>query len=433
MLPGQLWLSAMAKLTINDVHLGGKRVFVRVDYNVPMKEKDGRMVITDVTRITATLPTLQALRQQGAKLILAAHLGRPKGKREPALSLRPVAAKLQELLGQPVAFVDDCVGDKVQAAAAALQPGEALLLENVRYYKEEEEYEDSTPASVAFAEQLAAVAEAYVNDAFGTAHRAHGSTAGVPRVVAARGGPCVAGLLMEKELRFLGDELQSPARPFVVILGGAKVSDKIKVITRLLEKADTLLIGGAMAYTFKLAEGVQVGRSLVEPDQTGVALAALAAAKQRGVKLLIPADDVVATRVETGQVDKKGRPIIEFRDPRVSAGNIAPGEAGVDIGPATIQAYGAQIAPAKTILWNGPLGMFEDQRFAEGTFAVGRAVAEATQRHGAKSIIGGGDSVTALNQAGLGGQVTWMSTGGGASLEFLEGQVLPGVAALADK
>jgi phosphoglycerate kinase len=308
-----------------------------------------------------------------------------------------------------------------------------LLLENVRYYKEEEEYEASTPASVAFAEKLAGVAEAYVNDAFGTAHRAHGSTAGVPRVVAARGGLCVAGLLMEKELRFLGDELQNPLRPFVVILGGAKVSDKIKVITRLLAKADALLIGGAMAYTFKLAEGFQVGRSLVEPDQTGVALEALAAAKQCGVKLLIPTDDLVATRVETGQVDKKGRPIIEFQKPHLNTGNIAPGEAGVDIGPDTIKAYCAEIAPAKTILWNGPMGMFEDNRFAEGTFAVGRAVAAATQRHGAKSIIGGGDSVTALNQAGLGGQVTWMSTGGGASLEFLEGQVLPGVAALTDK
>jgi phosphoglycerate kinase len=417
----------MAKLTIQDVNLHGQRVFVRVDYNVPMKEKDGQMVITDLTRITATLPTLNLLVKQGAKLVLTAHLGRPKGKRDPSMSLRPVAAKLADILGRPVAFLDDCIGEKVEQTVGALKPGDILLLENVRYYNEEEAND------AAFAGRLAGAADAYVNDAFGAAHRAHASTEGVARVIAARGGKCAAGLLMEKELRFLGDELERPARPFVVILGGAKVSDKIKVIERLLEKADTLLIGGAMAYTFKLAQGAQVGKSLVEPDQVGVARAALEKAAARGVGLLVPADDVVATPVKSDKLDKKGRPVIEFQNPRVNSGNIAENEAGVDIGPATIQRFCAAIDGARTILWNGPMGMFEDKRFSEGTFAVGRAVAEATGKRGAKSIIGGGDSVTALNQAGLGDQVTWMSTGGGASLEFLEGLVLPGVAALSDK
>jgi phosphoglycerate kinase len=417
----------MAKLTINDVNLHGQRVLVRVDYNVPMKEKEGQMVITDLTRITATIPTLSLLVQQGAKLILAAHLGRPKGKREPSMSLRPVAVKLADLLGRPVAFIDDCVGEKVEKTVATLKPGDILLLENVRYYSEEEANDRG------FAEKLARGADAYVNDAFGAAHRAHASTEGAARVIAGRGGKCAAGLLMEKELKFLGEELERPARPFVVILGGAKVSDKIKVIERLLEKADALLIGGAMAYTFKLAQGGQVGRSLVEREQTAVALEALAKAKARGVSLHLPTDDIVATPVDSGKVDKKGRPVIEFQEPRVNSGDIPAGAAGVDIGPATAQAYGEVIAKAKTVLWNGPMGMFEDKRFAAGTLAVGRAVAAATQQGGAKSIIGGGDSVTALNQAGLGNQVTWMSTGGGASLEFLEGLVLPGVAALSDQ
>jgi phosphoglycerate kinase len=418
----------MAKLSISDVNFGGKRIFLRVDYNVPMKEKEGKMVITDTTRITATLPTLRALIQQGAKLVLAAHLGRPKGKREASMSLAPVAVKLQEVLGQPVAFVDDCIGDKVQQAAAALQPGGVLLLENVRYYNEEEANDP------AFAEKLAQGAEGYVNDAFGAAHRAHASTEGVAAIVAKRGGKCAAGLLMQKELKFLGEELEKPAKPFVVILGGAKVSDKIQVINRLLEKADVLLIGGAMAYTFKLAQGAQTGKSLVERDQTQTALDALAKAKASGVKLLIPTDDVVATPVNSGQLDKKGRPVIEWQNAHLnSSTQIAETEAGLDVGPETAKTYCAEIAKAKTILWNGPMGMFEDKRFADGTLAVGRAVAEATQKNGAISIIGGGDSVTALNQAGLGDKVTWMSTGGGASLEFLEGQVLPGVAALSEK
>ena len=324
--------------------------------------------------------------------------------------------------------MDDCVGEKVEKTAAALHDGDILLLENTRYYNEEEANDP------AFAEKLAKVADLYVNDAFGAAHRAHASTEGVAKVVARRGGRCAAGLLMERELKFLGDELQAPARPFVVILGGAKVSDKINVIDVLLDKADAILIGGAMAYTFKLALGLKVGKSLVEADKTDVALAALTKAKQRGVKFLLPTDNTVATPVVTDKLNKKGKPIIELHNPRTNAEpNIPDTEEGVDIGPATAAAYAAELAQAKTILWNGPMGIFEDKRFASGTNAVAQAVVDATQKHGAKSIIGGGDSVKALNKAGLGDKVTFMSTGGGASLEFLEGAVLPGVAALNDK
>jgi phosphoglycerate kinase len=417
----------MAKLTVRDLKVSGKRVFVRVDYNVPLEEKDGQMVITDATRIVETLPTLRLLLEQGGKIILAAHLGRPKGKREPSMSLRPVATKLSELLGRPVAFADDCIGDKAEQAVSALKPGDVLLLENVRYYNEEEANDP------AFAEKLAKLADVYVNDAFGAAHRAHASTEGIARVVAKRGGQCAAGLLMERELKFLGDELQKPARPFIVILGGAKVSDKILVIDRLLEKADTILIGGAMAYTFRLAQGCKTGKSLVEPDKTDTAKSALAKAKQRGVKFLLPTDDVVAVPVKTDKLDKKGKPVIEYQNVRVNSDLNCPDDAaGLDIGPATAKAYAAEVAAAKTILWNGPMGLFEDKRFAEGTNAVARAVAETTQK-GAKSIIGGGDSVKALNKAKLGDKVTFMSTGGGASLEFLEGKTLPGVAALNDK
>ncbi|MEW6304375.1 MAG: phosphoglycerate kinase [Verrucomicrobiota bacterium] len=418
----------MAKLTVRDLKVNGKRVFVRVDYNVPLEEKDGQMVITDATRVKETLPTLELLVTAGAKVILAAHLGRPKGKREPSMSLRPVAQLLAELLHRPVAFVDDCIGEKVEQTVSVMKPGDVLLLENVRYYNEEEANDPF------FAEKLAKVADVYVNDAFGAAHRAHASTEGVARVVAKRGGQCAAGLLMERELKFLGDELEKPARPFVVILGGAKVSDKINVIDRLLEKADSILIGGAMAYTFKLAQGLKVGKSLVEPDKTDVATSALNKAKARGVQFLLPTDNIVATPVKTDKLDKKGRPVIELKDPRVNSDvNIPDAEEGVDIGPVTAKTYSEAVATAKTVLWNGPMGIFEDKRFAEGTFAVARAVVEATQKNGAKSIIGGGDSVKALNKAKLGDKVTFMSTGGGASLEFLEGKELPGVAALTDK
>ncbi|MBI3875841.1 MAG: phosphoglycerate kinase [Verrucomicrobia bacterium] len=418
----------MAKLSVKDLDVRGKRVFVRVDYNVPMEEKDGQMVINDTTRIRETLPTLELLVGAGARVILAAHLGRPKGQREPSMSLRPVAAKLADMICRPVAFVDDCIGEKVEKTAGAMQNGDILLLENVRYYSQEEA---NIPA---FAENLAKVADIYVNDAFGAAHRAHASTEGVARVVAKRGGKCAAGLLMERELKFLGDELETPARPFVVILGGAKVSDKILVIDRLLEKSDTILIGGAMAYTFKLAQGFKVGKSLVEPDKTEVAKAALEKAKTRGVKFLLPTDNVVATPVATDKLNKKGKPVMAFENPRVNAeADIADDDEGFDIGPASAASYAEIIKGAKTILWNGPMGMFEDKRFAEGTNVVARAVVEATQKGGAKSIIGGGDSVKALNQAGLGDKVTFMSTGGGASLEFLEGKVLPGVSVLTDK
>jgi phosphoglycerate kinase len=417
----------MSKLTVKDLNVRGKRVLTRVDYNVPMEEKDGQMVINDDTRIKETLPTLKFLVSQGAKVILMAHLGRPKGQRDPSLSLRPVAAKLADMLGQPVAFVDDCIGEKVEKTAGALQPGDVLLLENVRYYNEEEANDP------VFSEKLAKVADIYVNDAFGAAHRAHASTEGVARVIAKRGGQCAAGLLMERELKFLGEELDKPVRPFVVILGGAKVSDKIKVINNLLEKADSILIGGAMAYTFRLAMGSKVGKSLVEPDKTDLAISALEKAKARKVQFLLPGDNVVATAVKTDKLNKKGKPVIDLVNPRVNAGTDIPdAEEGVDIGPATAKDFSAVVQKAKTILWNGPMGIFEDPRFAEGTFAVARAVVEATQQNGAKSIIGGGDSVKALNKAKLGDKVTFMSTGGGASLEYLEGQVLPGVAALAD-
>ena len=416
----------MAKLSVRDLDVAGKRVLMRVDYNVPMEEKNGVMVINDTTRIKETLPTLQLLTSKGARLILAAHLGRPDGKREPSMSLRPVAEKLAEMLGKPVAFVDETVGPKAEAAANALTDGQILVVENVRFHAEEEKNDP------VFAAQLSRLADVYVNDAFGAAHRAHASTSGVARIIRAWGGQAAAGLLMERELKFLGDELDNPARPFVVILGGAKVSDKIKVIDRLLEKADTILIGGAMAYTFKLAHGGKTGKSLIEKDHTGTALAAEAKAAQRGVKFLLPTDTVVADLKDTGKLNKKGKPVFEPINPRVVSGDIPDETEGFDIGPATAANYASVIASAKTILWNGPMGMFEDKRFAEGTNAVAQALVAATQNNGAKSIIGGGDSVKAVNKAGLGDKVTFASTGGGASLEFLEGIPLPGVTALND-
>ena len=410
----------MAKLTIKDIDLRGKRVLARVDYNVPMTKQDDTMVINDDTRIRATLPTLQAMTEKGARVVLAAHLGRPKGKRVSSMSLRPVADSLSKLTGKPVSFCDQCVGRTAVDAANNLEDGSLLLLENVRYHAEEEANDPT------FATQLAGDAEVFVNDAFGAAHRAHASTVGVANVLNSRGGQSVAGILMERELQFLGDELESPARPFVVILGGAKVSDKIKVIDRLLEKADTIVIGGAMAYTFKLAKGLTVGKSLVERDKVDIAQAALDKAAKRGVQFLIPTDNVVAVPTE---VDGK----FMFRDHRVNDNENIPDEVeGVDIGPKSAATFSEAIAGAGTILWNGPMGIFEDDRFADGTFAVARTVCEATA-NGAKSIIGGGDSVKALNKVNLGDQVTFMSTGGGASLEFLEGKDLPGVAALTEK
>ena len=410
----------MAKLTINDLELHGKRLLIRVDYNVPIAEQGENMVINDDTRIRATLPTLNTAIEKGAKIILTAHLGRPKGKKVPSLSLRPVAEKLSELIGKNVNFCDQCVGKSTEEAVSKIENGNILLLENVRYHAEEEAND------LDFAKQLADHADIYLNDAFGAAHRAHASTAGVASVIASRGGQCAAGMLMSRELQFLGEELESPQEPFVVILGGAKVSDKIKVIDRLLEKADTILIGGAMAYTFKLAKGFNVGKSLVERDKVDVAQAALDKAKECNVQFLIPTDNIVAEPIEIN-----GK--FSFGDHHVNNNeNIPDNMEGVDIGPKSIEIFSKVIKEAKTILWNGPMGIFEDQRFSEGTFSVARAVCEATNS-GAKSIIGGGDSVKALNNAGLGSQVSFMSTGGGASLEFLEGKELPGVAALSNK
>src|SRR5580692_5214799 len=365
----------MSKLTVKDLNVRGKPVLMRVDYNVPMEEKDGQMVINDTTRIKETLPTLKFLVSQGAKLILMAHLGRPKGQRDPSMSLRPVAAKLADMLGQPVAFVDDCIGEKVEKTAGALQPGDVLLLENVRYYNEEEANDPI------FSEKLAKVADIYVNDAFGAAHRAHASTEGVPRVIAKRGGQCAAGLLMERELKFLGEELDKPARPFVVILGGAKVSDKIKVINNLLEKADSILIGGAMAYTFRLAHGQKVGKSLVEPDHKGTALAAEEKAKKLKVNFQLPTDTIIATPVDTGKLNKKGKPVYDLQNIKTIKGEIPDEAEGFSIGEETAKHYAEIIRGAKTILWNGPMGMFEDARFASGTNAVAQAVVDATQKN----------------------------------------------------
>src|SRR5271170_1730736 len=330
----------MSKLTVRDLDVRGKRVFLRVDYNVPLEEKDAQMVITDATRIVETLPTLKLLIGKGGKLILTAHLGRPKGKREATMSLAPIAVKLSELLGKPVTFVDDCIGEKVEKAVAAMKDGDVALLENVRYYNEEEKND------AAFAEKLAKVADVYVNDAFGAAHRAHASTEGVARFVAQRGGKCAAGSLMERELKFLGDELENPARPFVVILGGAKVSDKIKVIDRLLEKADTILIGGAMAYTFKLAHGEKVGKSLVEPDHKQTALEAEAKAKKLGVNFQLPTDIVVATPVDTGKLNKKGKPVFDFVNVRTVRGDIPDDAEGFSIGEETAKHYAEIISSA---------------------------------------------------------------------------------------
>ncbi len=403
----------MAKKTIRDINLTGKRCFVRVDFNVPLDEKDGHMVITDDTRIKETLPTIRALIEAGARLILASHLGRPKGQRDPKQSLRPVAMRLAEMIGRPVDFADDCIGAEAKAKALALQNGGVLLLENVRYHAGEEKNDP------ALARAMADLAEVYVNDAFGSAHRAHSSTAGVAALM-----PAVSGLLMEKELTYLHDELQNPARPFLVILGGAKVSDKIQAIDALLDKADVILIGGGMAYTFRLALGHAIGNSLCEPDKADTARAALDKARAKGVKLLLPADnyivqemDFAAKTVGPGKYTNPGE-------------DIPDGWEGVDIGPETIRQYAAEIAAAKTIVWNGPMGVFEIKDCAKGTFAIAAAVAANSA---ATTIIGGGDSVKAVKKAGVADKVTFISTGGGASLELLEGTVLPGVAALNDK
>ena len=394
----------MATKTIKDVDLGGKRVLVRCDFNVPLK--DG--AVSDDSRIVAALPTINLLVEQGAKVILCSHLGRPKGEKKPEFSLAPVAADLAEKLGKEVTFVEDCIGESVESAVAGLADGDIALLENVRYYKGE------TDNDAEFSADLAKYADAYVNDAFGTAHRAHASTAGVT----AHLSPCVCGLLIEKELAYLGDKTASPERPLTVILGGAKVSDKIKVIDALLEKADTIIIGGAMAYTFALAEGRKVGQSLSEPDFIPTARAALNKAKEKGVKFLLPVDNLGVKDLDFGGGTVGEQKIFE--------GEIEDGWEGVDIGPASIDLFKAEVAAAKTVLWNGPMGIFEIDACNKGTFAVAETIADSD----AISIIGGGDSVKAIKMSGYSDKVTFMSTGGGASLEFLEGKELPGVTAL---
>jgi phosphoglycerate kinase len=394
----------MAKLSIRDLDLKGKRVFVRVDFNVPL---DGERV-TDDTRIRETLPTLRLAVEKGARLVLASHLGRPKGKVNPKYSLKPVADRLSELLGKPVGFAPDCVGPEAEALAKGLKDGDVLLLENLRFHPEEEANDPG------FSRQLAALCDVYVNDAFGSAHRAHASTEGIAHFVS----QAAAGLLMEKELNYLTRAISNPDHPYVAILGGAKVSDKIEVIDNLLKICDSLLIGGAMAYTFMQAQGRGVGGSKVEADKLDLARRVLSEVKQRNFKLLLPTDHVTAQKMEAG-AEKR---VVAAPEP------IADGWMGLDIGPATVRAYAAEIAKAKTIVWNGPMGVFEIDDFAQGTMEIAKAVAQS----GALSIVGGGDSVAALAKAGLTSKITHVSTGGGASLEFLSGQKLPGVEALSE-
>ena len=392
------------KLSIRDLDLAGRRVFVRVDFNVPLK--DG--VIGDDTRIRASLPTVKYALDHGASVVLASHLGRPKGKPAPQYSLRPVAARLSELLGKPVVFADDCIGDPATRAIAQAGPGGVVLLENLRFHPEEEKNDPQ------FAAALASLADLYVDDAFGAAHRAHASVEAIARCLP----KAAAGLLMEQELRYLGHVLESPERPFVAILGGAKVSDKIEVIQNMLGKVDRLLIGGAMAYTFFKSRGIAVGKSLVEDEKLDAARDVESEARKRGVRLALPLDHVVVSKLEAGAASE----VLKIDDAAIGE------RLGVDIGPATIDAYTALIRDAKTVVWNGPMGVFEIDAFAAGTNAVARAVASVQ----GTTIVGGGDSIAAVKKAGMTDRITHISTGGGASLEFLGGRTLPGVAALAE-
>ncbi len=398
----------MNKLSIRDLELAGKRVFVRVDFNVPLEH--GR--VGDDTRIRETLPTLKLARERGARLVLASHLGRPKGKPDPKYSLRPVAGRLADLLSVPVEFATDCVGAEPESKSRALGNGSVLLLENVRYYREEEANDE------AFSRQLAALCDGlFVCDAFGSAHRAHASVVGITRFVR----QSAAGLLMERELAYLGKTLSAPERPFVAVLGGAKVSDKIEVVENLMKIADAMLIGGGMAYTFFKARGIAVGKSIVEPDKIELASRVLSDARGRNFRLLLPVDHVVGAEF---RADTQKR--------TVPVGEMPEGWMGLDIGPQTVQRFSAEITGAKTIVWNGPMGVFEMPAFAHGTLEIAKAIAAATAR-GATSIVGGGDSVAAVKQAGLADKISHISTGGGASLEFLAGKKLPGVEALTDK
>jgi phosphoglycerate kinase len=398
----------MNKMTIRDADLDGKRALTRVDFNVPMNE---HQVITDDTRIAASLPTIEALLDRGASVILMSHLGRPKGKPNPAFSLRPAAVRLGELLGRDVAFATDCVGPVAGTMAAALGPGDVLLLENLRFHAEEEANEEH------FARQLASLGDVYVNDAFGSAHRAHASTEGVTHFLS----PSLAGLLMEKEIDYLGRAVGNPERPYLAILGGAKISGKIDVISNLLHKVDTLLVGGGMMFTFLKAQGKEIGKSLLEEDKIDLARSVLRQAEESGKRLLLPVDAVV------------GKEFSNETETRTVAVDAIPSDMmGLDIGPESIARFSEAIAGARTIVWNGPMGVFEMPAFARGTFAVADALVAATKT-GAITVIGGGDSAAAIKQAGLENDVSHVSTGGGASLELLEGKVLPGVAALTDR
>ena len=430
----------MAKMTLRDVDLAGKRVVMRVDFNVPMA-KDGSGKITDDTRVQAALPSIQYVLEKGASLVLMSHLGRPKGKGyEAEFSLKPVAEHLATCLGKPVAFAPDCMA--ADEIVQALKPGEVCLLENTRFYKAEdgkvkkddekkgihlteEEYQAKKAELKAkrqeMAQKLASYGDIYANDAFGTAHRAHASTA----VVADYLQPAVSGFLLEKEIKFLGDAVENPVRPFVAILGGAKVSDKLAVVKNLLNKVDTLIVGGGMAYTFLKAKGMAVGKSLCEDEQLGYAKEMLAAAEAKGVKFLLPVDSVVADKFPA---EKDASDI----QTKVVEGDIPEGWMGLDIGPKSIALFSEAVKAAKTVVWNGPMGCFEFAPLAKGTFGVCDAVA-CVKANGGVSIIGGGDSVSAVKKSGKAAEMTHISTGGGASLEFLEGKVLPGVAALADK
>jgi phosphoglycerate kinase len=391
----------MAKLTITDLDMRGQRVFVRVDFNVPIKDS----IVTDDLRIREALPTIRYGIEKGAILVLASHLGRPKGKPKPEFSLAPVADRLSELLGKKVLFVKDCIGPEVEKVVDAARPGDVIVLENLRFHAEEEANDPG------FAKQLAARTPIYINDAFGSAHRAHASTEGITRYVQ----KAAAGFLMEKELRYLGGALESPQKPFVAILGGAKISDKIEVIENLLGKVDHLLIGGAMMFTFLKSQGKSIGKSLCEEDKLDLARGLLARAQAR---ISLPTDAVAAKNIE----DEASAHV-------VPSGEIPEGEMGLDIGPKTIAEYSGIVRSAKTIVWNGPMGVFEKDAFAAGTIGVARAVADSQ----AVSIIGGGDSAAAVSKAGVADRITHISTGGGASLEFLAGQTLPGVAALHEK
>jgi phosphoglycerate kinase len=398
----------MNKLTINDIDLKNKKVLVRVDFNVPL---DDNLNITDDIRITSSLPTIKKIISDGGMAILMSHLGRPKGKPNPKYSLKPVAVRLSQLLGKEVKLAPDCIGDQVKTMVAAMKPGDVILLENLRFHEEEEKNDP------AFAKQLAELGDVYVNDAFGSAHRAHASTEGLTKFMSVS----VAGYLMQKELDYLGSAIENPKRPYLAILGGAKISGKIDVIMNLFSKVDSMIIGGGMAYTFYKAEGKEIGTSLLEPEKIDVAKQVLEKAKTSKMKLIFPVDVVVAKEFNNDSPSEV-----------VSINKMPSDKMGLDIGPESIKLFREEILKSKTIVWNGPMGVFEMDNFAKGTNAVANALVEATEK-GAITVIGGGDSAAAIAKAGLADKVSHVSTGGGASLEFLEGKILPGVAALTDK